>query len=121
MAAPYQAIQTCEALSQEGKACSQYLPSMLRHRAAVEVTLRQYASAERDARHALGLLLHQTRTGEFSQATGQAYLMLARCLVAEGRDADGRAMARQAADQLEKSLGSDHPDTRAALELMSNA
>lgn len=116
-----QAIRTCEALSQEGKACSQYLPSMLRHRAAIETTLRQFASAETDARQALELLLQQTRAGEFSQAMGQAYLTLARCLVGEGRDAEGRAMAQQAADQLEKSLGSDHPDTRAALELMRSA
>jgi len=111
------AISMCEEISQQGKTCMQFLPSMLRHRASIETSLRQFAPAESDARRALGLLLQQTRAGEFSQATGQAYLTLARCLTAEGRDAEGRAMAQHAADQLEKSVGTDHPETRSAREL----
>jgi eukaryotic-like serine/threonine-protein kinase len=111
------AIRMCEDPSRQGNACAQFLPSMLRHRASIETVLRQFAPAENDARRALQLLLQQTRAGEFSQATGQAYLTLARCLAAEGRDAEGRAMAQQAAAQLEKAVGVDHPDTRAAREL----
>jgi tetratricopeptide (TPR) repeat protein len=115
------AISMCEEASQQGKNCAQYLPSLLRHRASIETSLRQFAAAEGDARRALDLLLQQTRAGEFSQATGQAYLTLARCLAAEGRDAEGRVMAQHAADQLEKSIGADHPDTRSARELATGA
>jgi serine/threonine protein kinase/tetratricopeptide (TPR) repeat protein len=115
------AIRMCEEVSRQGKACAQYLPSLLRHRASIETSLRQFAPAESDARQALQLLLQQTRAGEFSQATGRAYLTLARCLAAEGRDAEGRAMAQHAADQLEKSIGADHPDTRSARELATGA
>jgi tetratricopeptide (TPR) repeat protein len=111
------AIRMCEEISRPGKACAQYLPSMLRHRASIETSLGQFGPAEKDARRALELLLQQTRPGEFSQSTGHAYLTLARCLAAQGRHAEGRAMAQLAADQLEKSIGADHPDTRSAREL----
>ena len=111
------AIQICEDAARQGKVGSQYLPALLRHRASIEVSLKQFAAAESDARRSLDLLLQQTRAGEFSQATGQAYLTLARCLAAEGRGAEGRVMAQHAADQLEKSIGANHPDTRSAREL----
>jgi eukaryotic-like serine/threonine-protein kinase len=111
------AIRDCEEVSQQGKTCAQYLPSLLRHRASIEISLRQFAPAESDTRRALQLLLQQTRPGEFSQSIGEAYLTLSRCLMAEGREAEGRATAQQAADQLEKSIGADHPDTRSAREL----
>jgi eukaryotic-like serine/threonine-protein kinase len=111
------AIRICEEPSRHGKACKQYIPSLLRHRASIETALRQFAPAESDARRALQLFLQRTRPGEFSQSTGHAYLTLARCLAAEGRDAEGRAMAQLAADQLEKSIGANHPDTRSAREL----
>jgi serine/threonine protein kinase/tetratricopeptide (TPR) repeat protein len=115
------AIDMCHEIARQGNACAQYLPNLLRHRASVEMALRQFASAEGDARRALQLSLQQTGPGEFSQSTGQAYLSLARCLEAQGRDSEGRAMAQHAADQLEKSIGADHPDTRSARELASGA
>jgi hypothetical protein len=83
----------------------------------VETALRQFAPAERDARKAIQLLLQQAKPGEISQSTGQAYLVLARCLTAEGQGAEGRTIAQRAADQLERSVGADHPDTRAARDL----
>jgi serine/threonine protein kinase/tetratricopeptide (TPR) repeat protein len=115
------AIHLCEQIVRQGKSCAQYLPSLLRHRASIETALRQFASAESDARRALQLLLQQIRPGEFSQSMGMAYLTLARCLAAEGRDPEGRAMAQQAADQLEKAVGVDHQDTRSARELATGA
>jgi tetratricopeptide (TPR) repeat protein len=115
------AIRICEEASRQGKACEQYMPTLLRHRASIETAIRQFAPAESDARQALQLLLQQARPGEFSQSTGHAYLTLARCLTAQGRGAEGRAMAQHAADQLEKSIGADHPDTRSARELATGA
>jgi serine/threonine-protein kinase len=99
------------------QAGAQYLPDMLQHRAAIEVAAGQLAPAESDARRALTLLLADARPGVFSLSTGQAYLTLARCLQAQGRTAEARDMATHAADQLEKSIGADYPDTRAAREL----
>ena len=111
------AVHQCEEFSRQGKACSQYLPGMLRRRASIETSLGQFVPAERDARQALQLLLQQIRPGEFSQSTGQAYLTLARCLRAQGRGAEARVVAQRAADQLEKTIGINHPDTRSAQEL----
>jgi tetratricopeptide (TPR) repeat protein len=111
------AIRICEEATRQGKGCAQYLPSLLRHRASIETSLGQLGPAESDARRALELLLQQARPGEFSQSTGQAYLALALCLRAEGREADRRAMAQHAVDQLQASVGVGHPDTRAAREL----
>ena len=115
------AIRICEQAAQQGKACAQYLPNMLRRRASVETALRQFAHAESDAQQALQLLLEQSRPGEFSQSTGLAYLTLARCLVAEGRESEARVMAQNAVDQLTKSIGANHPDTRSASDLAAGA
>ena len=115
------AIRICEEASRQGKACPQYMPTLLRHRATIETALGQFAPAESDARQALQLLLQQARPGEFSQSLGHAYLTLARCLAARGRNAEGHAMAQQAQDQLEKSIGADHPDTRSARELATGS
>jgi tetratricopeptide (TPR) repeat protein len=111
------AIRTCEEANRQGKSCAQYLPKLLGHRATIETALGQFAQAEGDARQALQLLLQQTRPGEFSQSMGQTYLTLARSITAQGRYMEGRAVAQQAADQLEKSIGAQHPDTRSARQL----
>lgn len=114
------ALRMCKETAEQGKSCAQFLPSLLRHRASIETAAGQFAPAESDARQALQLVLQQTRPGEFSQSSGKAYLTLARCLAAEGRDTESRAMAQHAADQLEKSIGADHPDTRSARELANH-
>jgi hypothetical protein len=44
-------------------------------------------------------------------------MRLARALSAEGKDEEARTAARTAAEELEKAVGLDHPDTRTALEL----
>jgi len=46
-----------------------------------------------------------------------AAMRLARALSAEGKDEEARTAARTAAEELEKAVGLDHPDTRTALEL----
>jgi eukaryotic-like serine/threonine-protein kinase len=116
-----EAVRICDELDRQGKPCLQYMPSLLRHRASIETRLAQLSSAESDARRALELLIKQSRPGEFSLSMGQSYLTLAHCLTAAGQVAQGREMAQHAADQLEKSVGADHPETRAARELATGA
>lgn len=115
------AIRILDDANAQGKAGEQYLPNMLRRRAAIEADAGQAQDAESDARRALTLLLAQAQPGEFSLFAGQAYLTLARCLNAQGHRAEARDMATHAADQLEKAVGADHPDTRAARELAGPA
>ena len=60
--------------------------------------------------------------GSSSQSTGQAYLTLARCLEAQGRDTEkGAPWRNMPRISWKKSIGSDHPDTRSARELASGA
>ncbi len=111
------AVHIVDDASTQRKSGAQYLPNLLRYRAAIETAAGQLAPAESDARRALALLLAQPRPGDFSLSAGEAYLTLARCLNTLGRTTEASDMAAHAADQLEKSVGADHPDTRAAREL----
>jgi len=86
-------------------------------RASIETDAGQLPPAEQDVRRAVALMQSEAQTGDFSSSTGRAYLTLARTLSAEGKGEQARAAARVAADQLQKALGSQHPDTRAAEEL----
>ncbi len=111
------AIHICEESIRQGKGCAQFLPSLLRHRASVEIALKKFGAAEADASEALKLLLREARPGEASESTGLAYLTLARCFLGEGRDQEGRAMAQRAAAQLVPAVGTDSPDARDAQRL----
>jgi len=105
--------------AKEGKAGGQRLPSLLSARASIEIAAGQLAAAERDAREAVALLEAAAQPGDFSSSNGRAYLTLARVLNAEGRAPESRAVAQRASDQLQKVLGPEHPETRAAEELRS--
>jgi serine/threonine-protein kinase len=112
-----EAIDIVQRAAQQGKAGEQALPQLLRRRASIETAARQNAAAERDANRALGLLRTQVQPGEYSSGYGRTLLTLARVLSAEGKDAAARTAAQEAVGQLEKALGPDHPDTRAAKAL----
>ena len=112
-----EAIVIDQQAAARGKAGAQDLPIMLVYRASIETDAVLLPAAERDAREALSLLQVDTRPGDFSSYTGQAYLALARALSKEGRAAEARAAAGSAAEQLRPTVGPDHPDTRAAEEL----
>lgn len=116
-----QAIQIVEQAGRQGKSGAQLLPILLTHRAAIELDARQLSAADADARQALALLEAGAQPGDYSSYTGRAYLTLARVLSAEGKAADARSAARRAAQQLEKALGAEHPETRAAAELGKTA
>jgi hypothetical protein len=77
----------------------------------------QVPAAERDARQAVELLQAGADPGNFSSSNGRAYLALARVLSAEGKVPEARAAAQQASEQLQKTLGPQHPETQAAEEL----
>jgi hypothetical protein len=62
-------------------------------------------------------LLPQAQPGDFSRSNGRVYLALARVPSAEGRGVEARAAAQRALEQLQKALGPQHPDTRAAEQL----
>jgi hypothetical protein len=63
------------------------------------------------------LLKSDAQPNSFSSTLGYAYLARARALDAQGKHGDARAAAVSASENLEKCLGSDHPDTRSAVQL----
>jgi tetratricopeptide (TPR) repeat protein len=112
-----EAIQIDEQAAQHGKAGAQYLPTLLTYRATFELTEGQLPAAEADVRRALSLLSVDAQPGDYSVYSGRAQLILAQVLIAEGRPSEARSSAQAAAAQLEKAVGPDHPDTRAARDL----
>ena len=112
-----EAVQIDTTAAQSGKAGAQYLPVLLTYRAGIEFDEQQLAAAEADAQQALKQLLADAQPGDYSSNVGRAELTLARVLHAEGKPADSRSAAQEAAQQLEKALGPDHPETQAAREL----
>lgn len=116
-----QAIQITEQALLQGKASVQRLPSLLGQRAMMEVDATSYSTAEADARRALKLLGGDAQPGDYSSYAGRAHLALARALQGQGKAAEAREHAQEALRQLEKAVGSDHPDTRAAREISNTA
>jgi eukaryotic-like serine/threonine-protein kinase len=116
-----QAIQIDELAGRQGKAGTQFLPILVTYRAGIELDARQLSAAEADARQAIALLEVGVQPGDYSSYTGRAYLTLARVLNAEGKASEARSAAQRAAQQLEKALGAEHPEARAAAELSKTA
>lgn len=90
------------------------LPVILLRRATVQLALSHPAEAEADASRALALFQAATEPGALSSYAGLAYLKLGAALQADGKISEALVAFRSADDQLEKTVGPDHPDTRAA-------
>jgi serine/threonine protein kinase/tetratricopeptide (TPR) repeat protein len=108
------AASILEANIAAGQQTGGYLPTVLRRRAEIEQALGRYTEAERDARRAIELLHSQVEPGEPNAGVGLAYLSLAQALNAEGRNDDAQRAFASASEQLEPTLGVDHPATRQA-------
>jgi eukaryotic-like serine/threonine-protein kinase len=112
-----QAVAIVEAASKAGRAGSDFLPVVLMRRSTVELAAGQPERAGEDAERALTQLQAAVPHGAFSSMIGRTYLNLGRALQSEGKRDQAEAAFRSAAEQLQNSLGPDHPDTRGALQL----
>jgi tetratricopeptide (TPR) repeat protein len=93
------------------------LPIILLRRATVQLAAAHPDQAEADAARALALFQAATEPEAYSSYTGTAYLKLGTALKAEGKVPEALTAFRSAADYLERTVGPDHPDTRAARQL----
>lgn len=93
------------------------LPTFLSRRSALELEAGQPEGAAADAVRALDLLEPAAHPGVFSCYSGRAYLALGRALQAQGKADEARAAFRSAAEHLEKTLGPENPESRAARRL----
>jgi serine/threonine protein kinase len=92
-------------------------PSFLLKRSAVELESGNAGQALADSNRALTLLRSKAQPGSFSNKLGYAYLACARALDAQGKHDEARTSAKSALENLEKSVGPDHPETRNARQL----
>lgn len=92
-------------------------PGFLLNRSAIELASGNLVPALADANRALALQKSNTPPNSFSSTLGYAYLGLARALDAQDKHGEAQAAADLAAQNLEKCIGADHPDTRAAIQL----
>jgi hypothetical protein len=101
------------------KAATPSLVSAYRGRA--EAILRQgdAARALPDAQAAVDLARTLQGSNAHSDQTGLAWLTLGRVLRASGTADRWPEALRTAHDELQQTLGSDHPETRAAAELLA--
>ena len=112
-----QAVSIDEAAIKGGGEGAYYLPSLLINRSAVELESQRTDQAIGDASRALGLLQGENRPATSSSIRGHAFLALGRALEAAGRHEFARGAFHSALDNLQNTLGPDHPDTRAARQL----
>jgi eukaryotic-like serine/threonine-protein kinase len=92
-------------------------PGFLLTRSSIELVSGGLDEAVADSNRALTLVKSNAPPDSFSSTLGSAYLALARALDAQGKHDDARTAAVLASRNLEKSLGSEHPDTRSAMQL----
>jgi serine/threonine protein kinase len=111
------AVSIDEAAIKAGKEGGYYLPTLLINRSTVELEASHSDQAAADAYRALDLLQAGTKPGTFSSLQGSALLTLGRALQSQGKRDEAHAAFRSAAEHLENTLGSNHPDTRSARQL----
>jgi tetratricopeptide (TPR) repeat protein len=92
------------------------LARALTERADVYLKLGKPDLALADAERNLQVARTLQRDKPYSSYTGQALAVLARCHQAQNAPEQARAAAAEAAINLSKTLGDDHPDTRWALQ-----
>ena len=95
------------------------LPGYLLTRSSVELASGNFDLALVDSNRALDLVKANAQPGSFSSTLGYAYLGIARAKDAQGKHQEAQEAAKLASENLEKCLGSDHPDSRTARQLVA--
>ena len=112
------AVAIDEAAIKAGGEGSYYLPTLLINRSTVELAASHKDRAAADASRALSLSQAGIKPGTFSSTQGSAYLALGRALRSQGKLDEANAAFRSAAEHLQSTLGTNHPDTRSARRQM---
>ena len=110
-------VALADGASKAGRAGSEFLPVALIRRSTIELDAAQPVQAAADVQRALSLLKPKSAPGAFSSIIGQAYLNLGRALRAQEKHEEAGAAFRSAVENLQGTVGSDHPDTRSARHL----
>ena len=111
-----QAVSIVEAAAQSGGNGAYCLPGLLTRRATIELEARHPEQAVEDANRAVRLQ-SATQPGMLSSKSGYAYLALGRALRAQNKSEEARTAFRSAVENLQSTIGTEHPDTRSAREM----
>jgi eukaryotic-like serine/threonine-protein kinase len=114
-----QSVAIAEATLKAGGEGRFAFPGYLLNRSSIELASGSLEQASADANRALTFLGSNAQPNSFSSTLGYAHLWVARTMDAQGKRDKAREEAALAAENLEKCLGPDHPDTRAAREIAS--
>jgi serine/threonine-protein kinase len=112
-----QAVAIGEGAVKAGREGAFYLRTFLMRRAEIELQFDHRDEAAEDAAQALSMLQEDAPPGTSSSYLGNAHLVLGRALQAQGKSEEARAAFRSAAENLQSTVGPDHPDTRSARQL----
>ena len=112
-----QSVNITEAAIKSGGQGVDFLPILLVRRSAIRLESGHHDDAATDANRALTLLQADVSPGTFSAHVGRTYLILGHALQAQGKSKEARAAFRSAMENLQNTLGPDHPDTRSARQL----
>jgi serine/threonine protein kinase/Tfp pilus assembly protein PilF len=108
-----EAVTLVETAIQSGKEGAFYLPALLTRRSVIELAARNPDKAAADSARAV-TLQSAAQPGTLSCKVGYAYLSLGHALQAQGKTDEARAAFRSAVENLQSTLGPDHPDARSA-------
>ncbi|HTF38859.1 MAG TPA: tetratricopeptide repeat protein, partial [Blastocatellia bacterium] len=111
------AVTVADAAMKAGRGGHDYLSSALVVRSGIELQFGRPDDAAADATHALSEVQKFIQPGTLSSDQGRAYFALGRALQAQSKSEEARAAFRAAAENLQSSLGPDHPDSRRARQL----
>jgi len=109
-------VTIVEAAIRAGGEGSYYLPRLLTRRSNIALATGHPTDAAADATRAVTLLKADLEPGQYSSHLGYALLALGRALRAQDKRSEARVAFLTAAENLEVTVGRDHPDYRAAQE-----
>jgi tetratricopeptide (TPR) repeat protein len=112
-----QAVSIDEAAIKAGGEGNYSLPGVLICRSTVELAARHPDQSAAEAARAVALLQSGVSQGKVSSKLGDAYLALGRALQSQDKSEEARAAFRSALENLQSTVGPDHPDTRLARQL----
>ena len=109
------------AIAEGDKRRPDVLPRILTRRAEIELALGRPAAALADAERSIRVNVDVTTPNGHSSILGLAYLVEGRALLASGASPDAAQALSSAVEHLRPTLGPEHPQTRLAERLLTQA
>ena len=107
-----ESVTITETAIRKGGRGADFLPIALLRRSAIRFKSARYIESAEDAERVVTLLQNAQAPGTFSSYLGRAYYALGKALKSQGKSSEAQVAFQEAAQQLQKTLGPDNPETR---------